>query len=147
MPFLPLFNVDSHRIHIPHIVQQFLHGSSARIIRGLCVDYLRRSTQLSTAIRVEQARNSAEKVFRVTYRKTCSLTHTTLAHLTYTAHNTQWKRHKTHWMHCTHTPVKQINSFMKHICNMHVVHACVCINVCVCVCVCVCVYTSAYCPP
>ena len=84
MPFLLLFNIDLWLEHFLHVVWQFLHGSSARIICGLLADrpqsprglsmgttqiirdhhtdYLRRTAQLSAAVHPEQPQNSAEKV-------------------------------------------------------------------------------------
>ena len=77
MPFSLLFSVDS-RLHTlfacfstisAQIVRadypRLLCGFSAaitRILRGRYADYLRRSARLSTAVRAEQPRNSAEKV-------------------------------------------------------------------------------------
>ena len=64
MSFLPLLfqHWFASGIHFSNVVQQFPRGSSARIIRGRHVEYLRRTAQLSTAVCAEQPQNFAEKV-------------------------------------------------------------------------------------
>ena len=57
-----LFTIDLRLDTLSHLDWQVPHGSFMPIIRGPHLDYMRRTMQLSVAIRMEQSRNSVEKV-------------------------------------------------------------------------------------
>ena len=75
MSFSLLFSVDAclHTLftQFDSFCHYRRHRWSARIIYSHCADYLRQTTQLSTAVSAEQPQNSVEKVTFSVSRTVC----------------------------------------------------------------------------